>query len=373
VDLHASAAGYSLVIIDQVALPFTVRAVIEELRRDEATSRIPVLAIAQADDLEERIGLLEAGADDVITKPFDPVELEARVEAVSLRFQRSMSAAPPVVTNAIGDPNARRVISVFSPKGGVGTTTIATNLAVIAAERHPGTTLLVDLDLSFGQVASHLNLEPKQGLLELVRDEAALREADLFRTYAIHHSSGLQVLTAPQTPGFSPLITGDHVEMILARALEAYEVVIVDAGANLDDRMLATFSRSDTVVVPVLPEIPALNAVHRLLDQLAETGSMGATTVFVLNNLFARELLKRTDIEGALGAPISAELPYDPISYLKAVNEGVPLVRGAAKSVAALKFRELADILLGRVRVAASATAATPVVVKPRRGLFGRR
>ncbi len=373
VDLFATAAGYSLVIVDGVASPYTVPAVIEELRREEATARLPVLAIAQADDIEERIGLLEAGADDVITKPFDPVELEARVEAVSLRFQRSISPAPATVAAAIGDPNARRVITVFSPKGGVGTTTIATNLALLANERHPRTTLLVDLDLSFGQVASHLNLRPKQGLLELIRDEAALREADLFRTYAVHHASGVQVLTAPVTPGFQSLFTGEHVEQILARAVEAYEVVIVDAGATLDDRMLAIFSRSDTVVVPVLPEIPALNAIHLLLDQLSETGSMGATTLFVLNNTFSRELLRRSDIENALGAAISTDLPYDSISYLKAVNEGVPLIVGAPKSAAATSLRNLADIVFGRVKAGPAPDAAAESAPKAKRGLFGRR
>jgi pilus assembly protein CpaE len=370
VDLFATAAGYSLVIVDRVATPYTIPAVIEELRRDEATGRLPVLAIAQADDLEERIGLLEAGADDIITKPFDPVELEARVEAVSLRFQRSMSAAPVVATTVIGDPDARRVITIFSPKGGVGTTTIATNLALLAAERHPQATLLVDLDLSFGQVASHFNLQPKQGILELIRDEAALREADLFRTYTVHHSSGLQILTAPVTPGFASLVTGEHVELILARALEAYKIVIVDAGANLDDRMLAMFSRSDTVVVPVLPEIPALNAVHLLLDQLGETGSVGAQTLFVLNNTFARDLLRRSDIESALGASITTDLPYDPISYLKAANEGVPVVIGSPKSAAAAKLREVADTVFGKV---SSATKAAVPEQKPKRGLFGRR
>ena len=373
VDLFATATGYNLVIVDQVASPFTIAAVIEELRREEATARLPILAIAQADDIEERIGLLEAGADDVITKPFDPVELEARVEAVSLRFQRSISATPVTVAAAIGDPNARRVITVFSPKGGVGTTTIATNLALLANERHPMTTLLVDLDLSFGQVASHLNLRPKQGLLELIRDEAALREADLFRTYAVHHASGVQVLTAPVTPGFQSLFTGEHVEQILARAVEAYEVVIVDAGATLDDRMLAIFSRSDTVIVPVLPEIPALNAVRLLLDQLTETGSMGATTLFVLNNTFARELLRRTDIENALGATISMDLPYDSISYLKAVNEGVPVIVGAPKSPAAARLRDLADVVFGKVKADPAANPAAAPAQKPKRGLFGRR
>jgi pilus assembly protein CpaE len=260
------------------------------------------------------------------------------------------------------------VISVFSPKGGVGTTTIATNFALIAAERHPNNVLLIDFDVSFGQVASHLNLQPKQSLLELVRDEAALHEAELFRTYTVHHAGGVHLLAAPPTPGFASLITAEHVELILARAVESYEIVVVDAGATLDERSLALFSRSDTVIVPVLPEIPALNSVHLLLDQLAETGSMGATTLFVLNNAFARDLLRRADVEGALGAKITADLPYDSFVYLKAVNEGVPVVRSAPRSQPAERLRHLGAVVLGTAEVGTAAPATTE-----RRGLFGRR
>jgi pilus assembly protein CpaE len=224
-------------------------------------------------------------------------------------------------------------------------------------------------------VASHLNLQPKQGLQELVRDDSALHEADLFRTYTIHHPSGLQVITAPPTPGFASLITAEHIELVIARALEAYEVVILDAGATLDDRMLVIFSRSDTVVVPVVPEIPALNAVHLLTDQLSETGAMGGQTIYVLNNTFARDLLRRTDIETALGATITSDLPYDPLAYLKAANEGVPLVIGSPKSAAATRLRDLADTVLGKVTTTpvAAAAGASAEPRKERRGLFGRR
>ena len=179
------------------------------------------------------------------------------------------------------------------------------------------------------------------------------------------------MLAAPPTPGFASLITGEHVELVLARALETYDIVVVDAGATLDDRMLAIFSRSDTVILPVVPEIPALNAVHLLLDQLSETGAVGGTTLFVLNNAFARDLLKRSDVESALGSKISADLPYDPMVYLKAVNEGDPVVRGAPKSLPAERLRVLAGIVFGVERSSKSG-ASTPAA-KEKRRLFGRR
>jgi MinD-like ATPase involved in chromosome partitioning or flagellar assembly len=255
----------------------------------------------------------------------------------------------PLATASIGDPNARRVITVFSPKGGVGTTTIATNLAVLAAERHTKSTLLIDLDLSFGQVASHLNLQPKQGLLELVRDESALREAELFRTYAAG---------APERPAgdrrarrrrasrrWSRPSTWSSSSPGRSRPTRSSSST---PGATRDERMLAIFARSDTVVVPVVPEIPALNAVHCLLDQLSETGALGGQTLFVLNNVFAR-----TCCGGATSRPRSARrsaatCPYDPLAYLRAANEGIPVVSSSPKSPCRAKFRELADAVLGK-------------------------
>lgn len=362
-DLLASAPRYSLVVLDQIPAGADATGVIAALRA-EADTAVPVLAISQSADVEERIALLEANADDVLTRPFDAAELAARVEAVALHAQRAASRGS--AGRSIGE-GGRRIIAVFSPKGGVGTTTLAANLALIAAERHPNQTLIMDLDLSFGQVASHLNLTPKQTVLELARDVAAQHDPELFRTYAIHHPGNLQVLAAPPGPGFSSLITAQHIEEILTVASEAYEVVVVDAGTTLDERAMTVFSRSDTTVIPVLPEIPALNSVHIMFDQLSDIGAMGGSILFVLNNAFARDLLKRTDIETALGAKIAAELPYDPLVYLKAVNEGVPVIRGSAKSVPAERLRSLADIILG------PAAGAAPAPVKEKRGLFGRR
>jgi pilus assembly protein CpaE len=338
-----------------------------EIRATPAMTAVPVLCVASSDDVEERIGFLEAGADDVIARPFDSREVEARVEALLLRFQRSKDLAPIVSADGVTLSRARRVVAVYSPKGGVGTTTIATNIAIVAAKRRSDRIVLVDLDLQFGCVATHLNLDPKQTLADVVRDEAALREPELLRTYAMRHDSGLHVLAAPATPEAAELITPDHVAHLIGTLLEGYDAVVVDAGSTLDERVLNVFEMAEAVVLPVNPEISSLKAVHALLDYLNEAGSIGAKATFVLNNIFAREILKPRDIEAALGTRITLDLPYDPFLYLKAVNEGIPVVLGAPRSLPAEHLVKLSANAFGLDG------SAIPVGPERKGGLFGRR
>jgi pilus assembly protein CpaE len=318
-----------------------------EIRATPSMAAVPILCVAASDDVEERIKFLEAGADDVITRPFDTREVEARVEALLLRFQRSQDMAPVISADGLTMARARRVVAVYSPKGGVGTTTIATNIAVAAAQRRSDRVVLVDLDLQFGGVATHLNLAAKTTLADVVRDEAALREPELLRTYAIRHDSGLHVLAAPTSPESAELITPDHISHLIGTLLEGYEAIVIDAGSVLDERTLTVFEAAETIVLPVYPEIAALKAVHGLLDYLNEAGSIGAKATFVLNNVFARDILKLRDIEAALGTKISLDLPYDPFLYLKAVNEGVPVVLGAPRSPQAEKLVKLSTTAFG--------------------------
>jgi pilus assembly protein CpaE len=338
------AASHELVILDVVAGAKRAVDVCREIRSAPEMSGIPILAITQSDAVEERIEFLEAGADDVMAKPFDARELEARVDALFLRVQRARDLAPPMPMGGTLLPKLRRTVAVFSPKGGVGTTTIAANIAMAHALRKPDKVALIDLNLGFGSVASHLNLDVRTSLADVIRDESALREAGLLRTYAMRHDSGLHVLAAPPTPELAGLVRSEHVQLLLDTLLLEYDAIVIDGGSVIDDRSLVVFDAADAVIVPVVPELTALRAVKSMLDYLAESGTAGAKTTFVLNNTFAREFLRLRDVEAALGTRVTLELPYDQFLYLKAVNEGIPIVRGAPRSTPADRLVRLAAV-----------------------------
>ena len=162
-------------------------------------------------------------------------------------------------------------------------------------------------------------------------------------------------------------MTPERVTQILRTLLEGYDMVVVDAGSTLDERTLAIFEAAEGVVLPVAPEIAALKAMHALLEYLGEAGSVGLKSTFVLNNLFARDILKLRDVESFLGAKIAVELPYDAFLYLKAANEGVPIVTGAPKSIAAERLTRISTIAFGEEGY------TSPVVTQKKSGGLFRR
>jgi pilus assembly protein CpaE len=354
IEGFAKVADNQLVIIDVVTGDRSAADVCREIRATPALAAIPVLCVSQTDQVEERIHFLEAGADDVMAKPFDARELEARVEALLLRFQRSKDLTV-VSTDGVTVTRTRRVVAVHSPKGGVGTSTVAVNVAMAAAQRKPDRVVIVDLDLQFGQVATHLNIIPRQTIADVVRDEAALREPELLRTYATKHDSGLHVLSAPTGPELAGTITAEHVDRILTTLLDTYDQVVVDTGSWLDERTMQAFEHAEQVLFVVNPEIAALKAMTALIEHLGEAGTVAAKTTFVVNNTFGREILKVRDIEQALGTKVGAELPYDPFLYLKAVNEGVPIVLGAPRAPASERLVKLSSTAFGADGIAPAA------------------
>ena len=368
----AAAPEFNLVIIDVTEAPTSPADVCRALRSQSALASIPVLCICQSDDVEERIRFLEAGADDVIAKPFDGRELEARVEALGVRFTTSRDLAPLAATEAtVSRP--RNLVAIFSPKGGAGATTLATNIASVMAERRPGRVAIIDFDLQFGQVGTHLNVRPRQTIADLARDDQSRRDIELVKAYAAQTAFGLAVFAAPSSPELAETITVAHVEEMLTTICAAYEFVILDAGSYLDERSMTMLDRADGVVIPVYPEIAALKAAHLLIDYLNETSAIVAKTLFVLNNLFVRELLKLRDVENGLGARIALDLPYDPFLYQKAVNEGVPLVRGAARTAIAERFAQIAALAFSSQPAPAAATATPTAEDRRQSSLFGRR
>jgi pilus assembly protein CpaE len=348
---------------------------IASLRTAGASGVTPILVVAPARDVEARIAFLEAGADDVIDGGFDRNELDGRVMALLIRAGK---VRPELASRA----TAGEIIAFFSPKGGVGTTTLAVNTAVLlaggGAPPHAASNgtdptipasrvLLIDLDLQFGQVATHLNLTPRYDVAVLATDDLALADPDLARTYLATHTSGLSVLAAPARPEADFRVTLEHLQRIVELFRPSFDHIIVDLGSRLDPRSLWVLEQSDGHVFVLFPEIAALRAMSLLMAFLSDSTPLRARTHLVVNHVFPKELLKTRDVENLLRAKPAAEVPYTEVEMIRSVNEGVPLVLARPASPAASAMRRVAQAVIG-------IDQQTPVASRQeRRKLFGRR
>lgn len=366
--LAAAATDHDLIVLDVVPPPRTVAEMCRELRAEPDLAEVPILAITSTDDVEERIRLLEAGADDVMIRPIDERELDARVEALDLRHRRSKELRPSTLVSTTRRPG-RRMIAVYSPKGGVGTTTVSVNIAMAVAARDPDGVALVDLTSMGGSVAVSLDLQPRLTIADLIRDSQGLISPEILKsTYLTRHESGVLLLAGAPGPATSALMGGEDATRILDGVLAAVPIVVIDLGAHLDDRVMASLAAADDVVIVVTPDFPALKAVHSFLQYLVESGAKVAEPTVVVNEIYALQILTPGDVENALGRRVTIRIPYDPLLYLRAANQGTPIYAGSPTSQPARRYDQLTAVLLGE-----DAPSLRP---EPRRrglaGIFGR-
>ena len=335
------AGAFDLIIAEGLAVSGAIARI-----RGATTKQVPLIVVSPAGDVEARIAFLEAGADDVIAASFASTELEARVEALLIRTGKARPQG------AAGS-GAGKIVTFFAPKGGVGTTTLAVNSAVLLAggptamQGHAARVLLIDLDLQFGQVATHLNLSPRYDIADLCSDEQALADPTMAATYLTTHTSGVSVLAGPSNPEADFRVTVDQLEKALRILRPMFDHVLVDCGSRLDPRTLWMLEQADTHVFVIFPEIAALRATTLMLGFLAETATLRATTHFVVNHIFPKELLKTRDVENLLRAKPVAEIPYSEIDMIRAVNEGVPVVFSRPSSPASQAIQVLTVAIVG--------------------------
>jgi len=335
------AGPFDLIIAEGLAVSGAIARI-----RGATPKQVPLIVVSPAGDVEARIAFLEAGADEVVAANFASTELEARVEALLIRTGK----ARPEGAAGTG---AGRIVTFFSPKGGVGTTTLAVNSAVLLAggpnamEGHAARVLLIDLDLQFGQVATHLNLSPRYDIADLCSDEQALADPALAATFLSEHASGVSVLAGPANPEADFRVTVDQLEKALRILRPGFDHVLVDCGSRLDPRTLWMLEQADTHVFVIFPEIAALRATTLMLGFLAETATLRATTHFVVNHIFPKELLKTRDVENLLRAKPVTEIPYTEVDMIRAVNEGVPVVFSRPSSPASQAIQVLTVAIVG--------------------------
>ncbi|HEY8030197.1 MAG TPA: AAA family ATPase [Gaiellaceae bacterium] len=213
-----------------------------------------------------------------------------------------------------------RVVTVFSPKGGTGKTVVATSLAAMLAKKEGRRTLLLDLDLQFGDAAIMLGLEPAKTVYDLVVAPGEL-DPEKLAGYVTRHACGLDVLAAPLRPEDAELVVESKVTALLDVARASYDAIVVDTSPFFHGAVLATLDRTDQLLVLCGLDVPTLKNVRLALQTLEQLSFPSNRITYVMNRASANVGLKTREVEDGLHVKVAHELPLDRTVQL-CVNRG---------------------------------------------------
>lgn len=314
--LDVCAADPELLIIGSDLPQDKARMLVAEVdRRFPATTT--VVLVAQPDH-DYAIAMLRLGARDVMGEvPGDPAFRADIERLLDVSRSRRQGVLPS------GSTIRRRVITVLSPKGGTGKTTMATNLAVGLARRHPNQVVLLDLDTQFGDCATGLALKPTHSLVDAIG--ALSHERSALKIFLTPHSSGLSLLAAPDDLASADDIESDGIKQLTAVLAEEFPFVVIDTAAGIDAACVAAMGIASDLLFVATPDVPAIRALRRQVDALDQIGMVSHRRTLVLNRSTARVGLSAADVEAAVGLQVEFDIPASKLIPVS-TNEGVTVV-----------------------------------------------
>lgn len=291
-----------------------------------------ILATGRGTSADFVIEVIRAGALEFLRRPVDREELLAALDKV-LRLRR---AAPPT-----RDPG--RITSVFSTKGGLGVTSMATNLAVCLAENAPGRTILVDLDTRQSDVSTFLNLQPAYSVLDAVENLERLDESFL-GGLVVRHPSGLVVLPGPSRVERSHL-PGEQLKAALAMIRAHFDHVVLDLRHDMDPATIAALEASDTILFLTALNVSALRSGAAGLAAFRHLGISIARIKVVVMREGTGDDVTLMHAREALGVPIYWRTPSDYPTMVASINRGIPVVTASPRTRIAKNLRDLTEQL----------------------------
>ena len=311
------------VVTDKVMPGIDGFEVTRRLRREPGFAHLPILVLTSESDLEDRVGAFEAGADDYLSKPFEAAELAARLTALLRKAEALRSAES---TGTAVDSEDAQFIAVHSLRGGIGSSSLAVNLAISLASLWQSPTLLIDMVLSSGQIALMLNSPLKRTWADLANISTEELDIDVLKKIMGLHDSRVQFIAAPGDPMAGESF--DHALMSTAVSIlrPRFEYMIADLPHDFSDISLDILDAADYVLLLLAPEMASVRTAAIALDTYKKLGYGKDKIKLVLNWTFEHGGLASKKIATALNQPISMVLPFAPTRFVSAINRGVPLL-----------------------------------------------
>jgi pilus assembly protein CpaE len=338
----------------------------EAIRKKIPFTQVVILSV-QIDPNYMRRAML-AGARDFLSKPpvIDELTSAVRRAGAMAHDERQKSTGP--FTTVIGPGGSQvsapimgkngKIIVIYSPKGGTGRTTVATNLAI--ALQSNDATCLVDGSLQFGDVAVFLNEQGKNTILDLAPRVDELDQEIVQEVMVTHAASGLHVLAAPPRPEYSEDVTGEQFSKLLQYLRQLYAYIVVDTTTYLTETVQSALDIADLIILLTTQDIPAIKSINLFLGIADATGIDRKRILFVMNRYDKKIAITPEKVGESLRQEISLSIPYEDRTVSFSVNKGIPFVVDQKTAPVTRSIYALADLCRQRIDQLAATEIDSP-------------
>jgi len=344
----------------------------EAILRQSPAAQVIMMSVQGETDYLRRAML--AGAREFLTKPISADDLYKSIRHVhKLAATRPRTTAAVAATGERSPANLGRIIAVFSPKGGVGTSVVAANLAVTIRQQTGKKVALVDANVVFGDLSVILNLRSTKTIIDLAQRVEEL-DRDLLFDVLVTHTSQVKVLLAPPDPQRGELVSADHLRAILEALRQEFDYVVVDTPASFQDRTLAVLDMASRIVTLMTLEMHCIRNIKLFLEVADLLEYAREKVVLVLNKASNRTGIRAEEVEKNIQRKLVLQIGDAAQEVTFSINQGVPLVMSKPTHQFTRDLRVLARELTATLPVARAVGApdTTPQVAEKPPGFLTR-
>ena len=290
-----------------------------------------VLALSDNPTVDLIIRIMRAGAKEFVPIPILKNEFFDSLNKIISQFEEPKKN------------NKCKIISVFSNKGGIGKTSLATNLALELSKITKESVALIDMNFQMGDITTFLDLKPSVNISYMLENIDKINETFLLSTLEKYKNSSLYILADPPYFKQADNIQPKQITKLFNTLKETFSYIIVDAEASFDGKNIAALDNSDLILLVTVANIPALRNTQRCLELFEKLGYDKNKTQIVVNRYMENDEIKEDDVEKVLSKSVYWKIPNNYFALMTAINKGVPVSSINANTNIAQSYRDLAQ------------------------------
>ena len=326
---HLGKKAKSVIVIDTDDDAKNVFLLIKKIKQVQKNIKIIVLSSDTSANFS--IDALRAGVDEILSKP-----------VLKDKFIDVIETSVKTLNDPQNSASGCKIISVFSNKGGIGKTAIAVNLGVEIAKLTKQKVAIVDLNLQLGDVTTFLDLNPTFDISYVMQHLKSLNEEFLLSSMQQYKDTSLYVLAEPPFAEQANDISKEQIVALLKKMKETFSYIIVDTGANFDDKTIGALDNSDIILLSAIVNLPAIRNCQRCLDLFDRFGYNREKVKIILNRYMENDEIKTSDVERVLDKKVWWKIPNNYITMISAINKGLPVCEINQDANIAQNFKEFA-------------------------------